>query len=64
MQTPATGFLRSLPETLAGIRGELETRKERLVTELAALDHDLAHIASLEAVAAQRTGLHLMEEAA
>ena len=64
MQTPATGFRRSLPETVAGIRSDLEQRKQRLTNELAAIDNDLAWVASLEAVATQYPPIHLVEEEA
>ena len=64
LQTPATGFRRSLPETVAGIRTELEKEQARLVARLAAIDDDLAWVASLEAVATQYPPIHLVEEAA
>lgn len=64
MQTPATGFRRSLPETVRGIREELEARKQRLEDELAAIDNDLAWVASLEAVATQYPPIHLLAEEA
>ena len=62
MHTPATGLRRSLPETVAVLRTDLEKERTRLASRLAAIDDDLAWVASLEAVATQYPPIHLMEE--
>jgi hypothetical protein len=51
MHTPATGFLRSLPDTLAGIEAELVTKRERLIEDLARVEDDLSQVRAILAVA-------------
>lgn len=64
MTTPATGFLKSIPETLAGIMGEIEMQETRLVEQLRALRTDKARVADLLSVArvgATPDGIRLLE---
>lgn len=62
--TPATIYLRELPNTLDGMRREIETKKARLVEELAALDHDHARVSSLLAVLQQGADIIHLERVA
>lgn len=54
MTTPATGFLKSMPETLTGILGEIEMQETRLVEQLRALRTDKARVSDI--LAAARVG--------
>jgi hypothetical protein len=63
MHTPATGFLRSLPDTLAGIEAELATKRERLIEDLARVEDDLARVRSILAVTLTTAHSSLMLEA-
>lgn len=49
--TPATGFLRSIPETARQVREDLEARRTRLQAELDAIEYDLTHVRAIEAAA-------------
>lgn len=51
MPTPATGFLKSLPQTLAGIVDECDAQLARLEEQRTALLRDRQHTAELLAVA-------------
>jgi hypothetical protein len=51
MHTPATGFLRSLPDTLGGIEAELTSKRERLIEDLARIEDDLLQVRAILAVA-------------
>lgn len=51
MATPATGFLRSLPQTLEGIVSELDAKLARVEEERAALLRDRHRTAEILAVA-------------
>lgn len=65
--TAATGFLRSLPETIDGIDAELLATRERLLEQLTAIDIDRARIASVRAALLIGERVHagrLMEMAA
>ena len=63
--TPATIYLRGLPDTLAGLRTELETKRARLRSELDAIEQDHARVTALEAVARQgERSIHLLRESA
>lgn len=50
-QTPATGFLRSLPETLEGIVDECDARLAQVEEQRQSLLRDRNHVAELLAVA-------------
>ena len=56
--TAATGFLKSLPETLDGIDAEMLATRERLVEQLTAIDTDRARIASVRAAIAIGERVH------
>lgn len=64
MTTPATGFLKSMPETLSGILNEIEMQETRLVEQLRALRTDKARVADILAAArvgATPDGLRLLD---
>lgn len=47
MHTPATGFLRSLPDTLSGIEAELHSKRERLIEDLGRVETDLTRVRAI-----------------
>lgn len=47
MHTPATGFLRSLPDTLSGIEAELVTKRERLTEDLSRVENGLGRVRAI-----------------
>lgn len=65
MPTPATGFLKSLPQTLAGIVDECDAQLARIEEQRAALLRDRQRTAELLAVAkmaeAGNDGIRLMD---
>jgi hypothetical protein len=63
MHTPATGFLRSLPDTLTGIEAELVTKRDRLIDDLARVEDDLAQVRAILAVTLTTGQSSLMLEA-
>lgn len=54
MTTPATGFLKSMPETLTGILNDIDLQETRLVEQLRALRTDKARVSDI--LAAARVG--------
>ncbi len=64
MTTPATGFLKSMPETLSGILSEIEMQEARLSEQLRALRTDKARVQDILAAArtaATPDGLRLID---
>lgn len=62
--TPATGFLKSMPETLTGILDEITMQEARLVEQLRALRADKARVVDILSVArvtAAPDGLRLLD---
>lgn len=64
MTTPATGFLKSMPETLSGILSEIEMQESRLSEQLRALRTDKARVQDILAAArtaATPDGIRLLD---